>query len=449
MARWILPQSTVSTDTIVNLGLSGNVLVQQGVVLETTDGSGAIVGEGSNNQVMVFGSIYGIGSGISLGDDEAVDHGQNVYIAPDAFVSSNGNAISLQGYSSYLVNDGTIGTSNASAGVAMIGSNGATTSTVINNGVIEAFYEGIRFHGFSAEKFIVLNTGTISAGYTAINTGSSDDLVTNSGQIVGAVLLSLGNDIYRGQSGTVVGLISGDEGDDRIYCGVGDDTIDGSYDNDIIRGGQGADTMDGGEGLFDMLEYRSSAAGIEINLAAATASGGDAQGDIFTGFEKVAGTEFADRITGDYHNNTLAGYSGDDTIAGGDGNDILRGGFGTDRLFGGRGADKLQGDGDMDFFQFKNRSDSTVATSGRDTILDFTSEDKIDLSGIDANTIVDGNQAFGFIGTGAFTGRNAEVRYEKKASDTYIYGDVNGDGKADFAIHLDDAVTLQSSYFVL
>jgi len=52
-------------------------------------------------------------------------------------------------------------------------------------------------------------------------------------------------------------------------------------------------------------------------------------------------------------------------------------------------------------------------------------------------------------GTSAFSGKAGELRFEKKASDTYIYGDVNGDGTADFAIHLDDAVALTQSYFIL
>ncbi|RVG76034.1 hypothetical protein CN220_01535 [Sinorhizobium meliloti] len=39
-------------------------------------------------------------------------------------------------------------------------------------------------------------------------------------------------------------------------------------------------------------------------------------------------------------------------------------------------------------------------------------------------------------------------RYVRDVSDTYIDGDVNGDRKADFAIHLDDAVTLEKGYFV-
>jgi hypothetical protein len=49
----------------------------------------------------------------------------------------------------------------------------------------------------------------------------------------------------------------------------------------------------------------------------------------------------------------------------------------------------------------------------------------------------------------AFTGKTGELRFDKLNSDTYIYGDINGDGKADFAIHLDDAVALQKGYFVL
>ena len=60
-----------------------------------------------------------------------------------------------------------------------------------------------------------------------------------------------------------------------------------------------------------------------------------------------------------------------------------------------------------------------------------------------------GNQAFSFIGTAAFHGVAGELRYTKDVSDTYIYGDVNGDKTADFAIRLDDAVTLLPGYFLL
>ena len=161
-----------------------------------------------------------------------------------------------------------------------------------------------------------------------------------------------------------------------------------------------------------------------------------------SGSDTYTGTRFSDRIAGNAGNDALLGANGNDRIKGDAGNDRLTGGAGADDLWGGAGADS---------FIFKTIAESTVKTSGRDTIFDFSAaqKDKIHLSSIDANTLKGGNQAFEFIGTQAFSGQAGELRYEKKASDTYIYGDVNGDRVADFAIHLDDPVDLLRSYFVL
>jgi len=41
------------------------------------------------------------------------------------------------------------------------------------------------------------------------------------------------------------------------------------------------------------------------------------------------------------------------------------------------------------------------------------------------------------------------LRYEKTATDTYIYADTNGDGKADFEVHLDGAMKLSGHDFLL
>ncbi|WP_455274211.1 calcium-binding protein [Rhizobium herbae] len=142
-------------------------------------------------------------------------------------------------------------------------------------------------------------------------------------------------------------------------------------------------------------------------------------------------------------------YAGNDILAGNSGNDTLNGGVGNDKITGGRGHDYLFGEAGSDTFIYKSITESTYASSGRDTIYDFTGSDKIDLSAIDAYTKKTGNQAFAFISTNQFSGKQGEVRYEKKLSDTYIYADVNGDKKVDFAIHLDDAVTMQKGYFVL
>ncbi|WP_019904204.1 hypothetical protein [Methylobacterium sp. 77] len=41
------------------------------------------------------------------------------------------------------------------------------------------------------------------------------------------------------------------------------------------------------------------------------------------------------------------------------------------------------------------------------------------------------------------------MRFDKAASDTDVYGDLDGDKVWDFSIHLDDAITLTRADFVL
>ncbi|CAK7257699.1 MULTISPECIES: hypothetical protein [unclassified Shinella] len=142
---------------------------------------------------------------------------------------------------------------------------------------------------------------------------------------------------------------------------------------------------------------------------------------------------------------------GNDTITGGDKADVLIGYAGKDQITGGKGADDLWGGSGADTFVFNSVSDSTVSWRGRDTIYDFrqVEGDRIDLMGIDADTGKRGDQFFEFIGDKKFSKTAGELRYEKKLGDTFIHGDVNGDGKADFSIVLDPLVNLKDSDFLL
>lgn len=167
--------------------------------------------------------------------------------------------------------------------------------------------------------------------------------------------------------------------------------------------------------------------------------------------ETINGTSKSETINGKIGADKIFGLNGNDKLNGGLGNDYLSGGAGSDTLYGGRGADDLYGGAGKDTFVFKAVSDSTVSSSGRDTIFDFSGKggDIINLSAIDAVSGKSGNQAFSFIGEDAFSGKAGQLRYVEKASDTYIYADINGDKKADFAIHLDDALSLNKGYFIL
>lgn len=101
-------------------------------------------------------------------------------------------------------------------------------------------------------------------------------------------------------------------------------------------------------------------------------------------------------------------------------------------------------------FVFKSLRDSTIDSLGRDVIKDFSRAegDKIDLKGIDANAKASG-EAFIFIDKQAFHKTAGELRYEIKSGDTYIHGDTNGDGKADFSILLDLSLAMKASDFIL
>ena len=93
---------------------------------------------------------------------------------------------------------------------------------------------------------------------------------------------------------------------------------------------------------------------------------------------------------------------------------------------------------------------SPISSSVTDFITDFTSgQDKIDLSQVDANTLVGGDQAFTFIGSGAFTGVAGQLHYEQISGSTYVSGDTNGDGIADFMIKLDGLHTMTGTDFGL
>ena len=86
-----------------------------------------------------------------------------------------------------------------------------------------------------------------------------------------------------------------------------------------------------------------------------------------------------------------------------------------------------------------------------DVITDFNQAegDVIDLSGIDA--IAGGtDDAFAFLGTGAFTGTAGELRYFVYNGNTFVEGDVDGDGAADFMIALqsDAPIDLTAADFV-
>ncbi len=256
-----------------------------------------------------------------------------------------------------------------------------------------------------------------------------------------------GNTVYKWSPGSGDTLVNGqigiDAGANRIFATLWDGGGEDTFDLTGYRTSLKVDLRPGKYSVFDDAQLAYLGGG---------PNDGFARGNIFNALlyegntqsliENVKGGSASDIIIGNQVANKLYGNAGNDTLKGDRGNDILNGGTGADKLYGGSGGDK---------FVFAALKDSTVTTTGRDTIYDFASSsgDRIYLSSIDANSKTSANDAFIFVGTKAFSGKAGELRYDKAVSDTYIYADVNGDKKADFAIHLDDAVTFEKGFFVL
>jgi len=318
-----------------------------------------------------------------------------------------------------------------------------------SDGVVEEFRgSGFTYNsdgmptGGTVRSYAIFDNGTrvasidgVSVSVTSIVDAALTYTTSDDIAVIGRALA--GNDTLRG--GGFVDYLRGFAGNDTLYGNAGNDSLVGDDGNDTFIGGTGGDKLYGGNGS-DTASYAGATKGVTANLASASANTNDAKGDVYSSIENVTGSNYADRLYGNTAANRLTGGNGNDVLSGNSGNDVINGGAGADQLYGGSGADK---------FVFKAVGES--AGPSFDTIFDFVPSggDRIDLSGIDASTKASGNQTFAFVGTAAFKGVAGELRYVKQTSDTYIYGDVNGDKIADLKIHLDDAVTLTKGYFIL
>jgi len=176
----------------------------------------------------------------------------------------------------------------------------------------------------------------------------------------------------------------------------------GSNLNNTLYSTPDDDRIDG-LGGFDWASYFYSTNGVAVSLSI---YGGQRTGmgtDMLVNIEGLEGSRFEDRLTGDAKSNDLYGLDGNDTLIGLAGRDFLSGGRGNDLLIGGADSDWLRGGAGADTFRYTDVSDTPVFTFvPRDRILDFKGRegDKVDLSRIDANSWIPGNQAFRFIGKG-------------------------------------------------
>lgn len=318
-----------------------------------------------------------------------------------------------------------------------------------------------------------------------------------------AFLLS-GPDEITGSSGwdTLLGFagsdtLSGGDGWDELDGGWGADLLIGGAGRDLL-GGFGDDTMEGGEGgdfyvvdtardviietgggydrVYSLVSTRLPRQ-VEVlflvgdvpldgvgNPLDNTIVGGLGSDRLFGlgGDDRLVGNEGNDVLLGGVGDDSLFGNAGDDSLLEGAGDDVLRGGTGRDILRGGVGDDALSGDwGDdvlvggagvdrmsggegNDLFRFRSSAEIGRG-SAADTIEDFTTGDRIDLRGIDADETEAGRQAFDFIGGAWFSGEAGELRFRAGR----LMADTDGDGLVDFSLLLPSTDRVTASELLL
>ena len=128
---------------------------------------------------------------------------------------------------------------------------------------------------------------------------------------------------------------------------------------------------------------------------------------------------------------------------------MIIGNGGANVLWGREGGDLLTGGGGADRFDYDSLFDSDPTAA--DVITDFSRAqgDKIDLSTLDANLEVSGNQAFRFIGAAPFTGAG-QVRAVTSGGGTAIEVNLSDAPLgADLVIVVSSTVPMQAGDFVL
>ena len=216
----------------------------------------------------------------------------------------------------------------------------------------------------------------------------------------------LGDDEIYGDRGQ--DIVEGGEGADIVYGGSDNDTLDGGVGSDILNGGGGDDTISGGAGFdfifggngIDTVSYAASPAGVTVDLGRFWSnSGGDASSDLIA--ELVTGLSaggdpsdildsavflsLIDMLGSDDSAVTFTvgipdvligvenveGTEFDDSITGNGGANVIRGRGGIDVLSGLGGNDRLDGGADADTLEGGAGNDVYVVDDGADLVVEL------------------------------------------------------------------------------
>lgn len=283
--------------------------------------------------------------------------------------------------------------------------------------------------------------------------------------------------------------LQGSDADETFSGGAGDDRINGGGGWDQMWGGSGADTF-----VFSRInDFRNRTGATNVEVIHDFASGSDkldfrnfdvdpTTNTVLRTFKFVTGPAFdgsgapqlayaptAHMLMGDTNGDRaydfliqldgVASLTADDFILsdrklqGGQTADTLVGGTGDDTLTGGGGSDHALGGSGADIFVFTSIDDfrSTTGAAVVDFVDDFTpGVDRLDFRNFDilAGAPVATRQ-FTFIGNSSAFNKDGSAQLMFSTATGKLFGDVNGDGAADFTLEMKNVTALSPTDLIL
>ena len=251
---------------------------------------------------------------------------------------------------------------------------------------------------------------------------------TNQKMAVQDILPRLSNGLYGTEGNDA--LAASALGNSAVGTSAAVSYLHGFGGADSLAGSDGEDLLDGGDGV-DTASYALAPQGVVVDLSLRTPQDTKGAGwDTLASIENLVGSRFADHLSGSEDANLLDGGEGDDILVGSAGADLHRGGAGAD------------------LFLYRSALEAGHGVRGRDRILDFSHEDRLDLSQIDANLSRPGDQAFAWIGDREFNAPG-QLRYSVLNGQGLLKGNLIGSSSPEFTLVLEGGFPLDPTIHLL
>ncbi|MBU3556003.1 hypothetical protein ICN31_10665, partial [Polynucleobacter sp. UB-Piko-W3] len=335
----------------------------------------------------------------------------------------------LLGLAGNDVLDGGGGTAAGSAGGdTLMGGQGNDTYVVYSyaDKIIEDYYAGTDTVQARVSYILPTNVENLTmtyfnSGLTYLGLGNNLDNAMTGGAGNDKLYGRDGNDVLSGLSGN--DYLSGGNGNDTIYGGDGNDALYGNAGLDTIYGGAGNDIIDPGTGYYEtlyggtgddiyiinenyfmpyskMIEYANEGNDTVITSNGSFTLADNVESLAFVGVTGGNGTgnSLANVLVGNTGSNTLDGGAGNDTLYGDTANLLLSDGMAggtSDYLIGGAGNDVLWGQSGDDTLDGGTGNDTMYGGTGNDTYYVDSASDYA----IDAANLAAGSNG-GLINTG-------------------------------------------------